>query len=77
CLDLQASTLFRHPKNPDKILKVEKIVLDRKKMKGAPQLFRIDNDPTSYVLNFPLAKELSHMEPSNIIWAELPFTEDV
>ena len=75
CLDLEASTLFRMKDDPERILEVRNPVLDRKKMKNAPPLFRIDKKSTTYVLNFELAKELSEGDISNLLVTELTFSD--
>ena len=77
CLDLEASALFRMKDDPERILEVRNPVLDRKKMKGAPPLFRIDKDSSTYVLNFELAKEFSEGDFSNLFVSELTFSDDV
>jgi hypothetical protein len=75
CLDFEASTLHRMKDDPERILEVLNPVLDRKKMKNAPPLFRIDKSSTTYVLNFELAKELSEGDISNLLVRELPFSD--
>jgi hypothetical protein len=76
CLDFEASTLQRGEENPERISEVLKHVLDRKKMKNAPPIFRVDKDPTTYVLNYELAKELSEGDFSNLLVTELTFSDD-
>ena len=76
CLDFEASTVARMEDDPETILDVYEHVLDRKKMKNAPPLFRVDKNPSTYVLNFELLKELSEGDFSNLIGTELTFSDD-
>ncbi|QDE65701.1 hypothetical protein BHS09_01015 [Myxococcus xanthus] len=75
CLDMGASDVQRETENPERIVEVLEPVLDRKKMKNAPPLFRIDEDPATYVLSFELAKEISEGDFSNLLVSELKFSD--
>jgi hypothetical protein len=48
-------------------------VLDRAKCKGAPQLFRVKEDPARYVIGVELAREIFDRKFTNVLWTELPF----
>lgn len=71
CLDLKASDILWDEDKPDKVLDVNKIVLSAKKLKNAPALFRIKEAPTSYIISFPLAKELHDGDYTNVYWDKL------
>ncbi|WP_240359410.1 imm11 family protein [Pyxidicoccus trucidator] len=76
CLDLKASDISWSTKNPKKILRVDEHVLDRAKMQDAPQLFRVDGDPSEYVLGRELAREIYDRKLTNILWTELRFSDE-
>lgn len=75
CLDFKASDIDWSDDTPDEILDVEEHVLDRKKMKEAPQFFRIDRDITSYVLGVELIREMKKRALTNVIVEELEFSD--
>jgi hypothetical protein len=77
CLDLKKSDIKWSDKKPDKIVRIREHVLDRKKMKDAPQLFRIDKEPTAYVVGVELAREIYDRDFSNVIWTELSLNDQV
>ncbi|WP_158501650.1 imm11 family protein [Vitiosangium sp. GDMCC 1.1324] len=74
CLDFKESIIEWDDEDPDEIIGIDKTVLDRKKMKDAPQFFRIDRAPSTYVLGLELAREFKARNFSNIFWAELPLS---
>lgn len=76
CLDLEASDISWSTKAPKKILRIRKYVLDRAKMQSAPQLFRVDGDPSEYVLGRELAREMYDRKLTNILWKELRFSDE-
>ncbi len=53
------------------ILKVEKLVLDSTKLRTAPDLFRIDRQPTRYVVSDRLGKTIAAQKPTNVFLHEL------
>jgi hypothetical protein len=75
CLDLKASKLLRDDDNPDEILSVTTPVLDKNKVKKAPQLFRMKYQPTNYVLGYDLAKDIHDRNLPNVIWRKLKFAD--
>lgn len=74
CLDFKESVIKWDDEAPDEIISIHKTVLDRKKMKDAPQFFRIDRAPTAYVVGLEVAREFKARNFSNIFWAELPLS---
>jgi hypothetical protein len=76
CLDFKASDIKWDTDNPKEIISIRKHVLDRKKVEKAPQLFRMDKDPTEYVVGEDLAGEMYDRDLTNIFWAELPFSDE-
>jgi hypothetical protein len=77
CLDLKKSEIEWDEDEPDEIIRIREHVLDRKKMKAAPQLFRIARDPTVYVVGVELAREIYDRDFSNVRWTELRFNDQV
>lgn len=75
CLDFKASGIAWDDEKPDEILDIEVHVLDRKKMKDAPQLFRVARDPHTYVIGLELARELKKRDLTNIVVEELEFSD--
>lgn len=75
CLDFQASEIVWGSKDATAVIRVNKHVLDRKKVQDAPQLFRVDKDPMAYVLRYELAKEISDRRFANIYWKELTLND--
>ncbi|MBZ4415085.1 imm11 family protein [Myxococcus sp. RHSTA-1-4] len=74
CLDMKESVIKWDDENPEEIIAIKEHVLDRKKVKDAPQFFRIDRDPAHYVVGLELAREFKARNFSNIFWAELPLS---
>ncbi|PTL83417.1 imm11 family protein [Vitiosangium sp. GDMCC 1.1324] len=77
CLDFKASSIVweDEAKQSGRIVSLQKRVLDRKKLENAPQLFRIDQAPDSYVVRLELAKEISALKLSNVFWSELDIND--
>jgi hypothetical protein len=75
CVDFQASDVRWSKKDPTKPSRIRAHVLDRKKVESAPQLFRVDHDPMTYVLRYELAKEISDRRFANVYWKELPLND--
>ncbi|MDI7216591.1 hypothetical protein QMN07_03530 [Leptospira santarosai] len=71
CLDLKASDILWDEDEPNEALDVHKPVLSKKKLKDAPPLFRIQENPAMYVINQPLAIEIYNIDYSNFFWDEL------
>lgn len=71
CLDLQRSDIEWDDEEPGEVLRINSYVLDREKLKNAPQLFRVDKDPSTYVVGAALAQELSDQKFTNVILTEL------
>jgi hypothetical protein len=76
CLDLERSDITLSSRDPAKILRIRRHVLDRDKMAGAPQLFRVAGDPSEYVIGRQLARDLYDRKLSNVFWSELPFGDE-
>jgi hypothetical protein len=77
CLDLKKSDIQWGKAEPDKVIRVREPVLDRAKMKDAPQLFRVAQEPTTYVVGVELAREIYDRDFTNVIWTELRFNDQV
>jgi hypothetical protein len=76
CLDLDKSDIEWDDEEPGEVMHLEEPVLDRKKMKGAPQLFRVDKDPSVYVIGRELAREIYDQKLTNVFWTELRFGDE-
>lgn len=74
CLDFKASDIDWSKQNPDEILFIETHVLDREKMKDAPQLFRVGRDTHTYVIGVELIREFKKRGLTNIVVRELHFS---
>lgn len=64
CLDLERSEITW---SDGEVVDVDVFVLDPKKLDGAPDLFRIQEDPRTYVISERLAKELLPLDPTNFL----------
>jgi hypothetical protein len=74
CLDLEESVIEWDKDEPDEIIGIDKMVLDRNKVKDAPQFFRVKESPSAYIVGLELAREFKARNFSNIFWAELPLS---
>jgi len=76
CLDLKKSRVMYSKKDPAKIVQVRDYVLDRKKVKDAPQLFRLEHSRATYVIGPALARAIqARKDITNVKWDELPFSD--
>lgn len=75
CLDFQASDIAWDKERPGEILDINQHVLERQKMKDAPQLFRVARDPHTYVIGLELAREMQKRGLTNVILKELKFSD--
>jgi hypothetical protein len=75
CLDLQKSTYDRDDDDPDMFFDVEPVI-DRTKVEGAPQLFRILQSTSDILLGYDLVGEIDDRDFSNFFWERLPFSDE-
>jgi hypothetical protein len=75
CLDERASGIKYSQSG--KPLTPRTLVLDRNKVKDAPQLFRVKQKPNEYVIGVELGREMFDLGLTNIIWARLPFSDEL
>jgi len=68
CLDQTASDVKRLG---TEVIRLRRIVLSPEKLKSAPHLFRIPEDPTVYVVSEPLVKAIEAGGFTNVIFDEL------
>ncbi|NVI97399.1 hypothetical protein HUW63_22570 [Myxococcus sp. AM001] len=68
CLDFQESQIEYLGQD---IVRIEERVLDPRKLKHAPDLFRIDRDTQRYVVSERLVDALEASDPTNILVTEL------
>jgi hypothetical protein len=67
CIDFKKSVIRYAKVEPTVIIAVDKLVLDGKKLKKAPDLFRIDRRPRMYVISEKLGSKLAALDPTNVI----------
>ena len=72
CLNLEASKIKYFK---DRVVSVDKFVLDPKKLANAPSLFRIKEDPTEYVINQQLANAIKEGKFTNVVLREIEQVE--
>jgi hypothetical protein len=75
CMDRKKSDIAWDDTNPKEIISVDSIVIDRRKIADAPELFRVQDDPTSYVIGFKLAQAMVAAKLTNVMWTKLPFND--
>lgn len=76
CLDLKKSKIEWSKDDPKELIHIHTHVVDRSKLKGLPQLFRLDLEPLTYLLQYDLAKECHDRDFSNLTWWKLPFSDE-
>ena len=73
CLDETASKVKYGPEGG--VTHVREYVLDQSKVKGAPQLFRVAQWPSQYIIGVELAREIYDRGFTNVLWTELRFSD--
>ncbi|MCP3137895.1 imm11 family protein [Pyxidicoccus xibeiensis] len=68
CLDLKQSEIIY---DDDEVVAVEKLVLSPEKLRAAPDIFRVKEDPHVYVLSHRLVDALRQLEPTNVYLTKL------
>lgn len=76
CLDLVASGVKYSTEDPTRIRRVERHVLDRRKMKDIPQLFRIAGDASEIAVGQELWKEIQARKFTNINAQQLRLNDE-
>ena len=71
CLDLARSEIQWSKEYPDKIIGIDRFVLDPKKLESAPDLFRIQLDLQEYVVSHRLIERLRPLQPTNLFLLKL------
>jgi len=71
CLDYARSDIDYYKGNKEKVLGVNRFVLDAEKLADEPALFRIKEDPTEYVISEKLYKQFQKEEFSNVVVREI------
>jgi hypothetical protein len=77
CLDKAKSEITYSDAQPKRVLDIAKYVLDRKKLEKAPELFRIGEQSTDYVVSSVLLDEWKKLKATNVVTEELPFGDEV
>lgn len=75
CLDEAASGVKYGPEGG--VVDIEELIFDRNKARDAPQLFRVKQRPTEYVIGYELGREMFNLKLTNIIWAKLRFSDEL
>lgn len=71
CIDFAKSEIEYSRREPSIIIGIDKVVLDPKKVENAPDLFRVDRDPSRYVISERLGRKLQPLDPTNLVVHEL------
>jgi hypothetical protein len=71
CLDLEASDILWDEKDSTRALAVNNAVLSEKKLKNAPALFRVREEPSWYIVSFDIAKPIHDGDYTNVYWTKL------
>jgi len=71
CIDLVRSDIKWSSEYPDEIIRIKRYVVDPKKLEGIPDLFRIQQDPTEYVVSHRLIERLRPLQPTNLFLLKL------
>lgn len=74
CLDEIASRVKHGSQGA--IVHVGEYVLDRAKVKEVPQLFRVAQWPSRYIIGLKLAQEIYDRNFTNVLWTELRFSDE-
>jgi hypothetical protein len=77
CLDKTKSDIAYSSKEPKRVIGILKYVLDPKKVEKAPELFRIGEQSTDYVVSSVLLDEWKKIKATNVVTEKLPFGEEV
>lgn len=77
CLDFEKSGVVFGKEDPDLVIRIKEYVLDRRKMNGAPQLFRIAKKPADIVFGPDLAKDVGAGKLTNVKGTKLRFNDEV
>ncbi|WP_020405097.1 imm11 family protein [Hahella ganghwensis] len=77
CLNYDESEIDYLDGDKDRIIGVDRFVLSRQKMASIPDLFRIKEDPSEYVISQRLLDALRSMdpEPTNLVVEEIEVSE--
>jgi hypothetical protein len=59
----------------DEVVGVDKYVFESQKLKNAPELFRVPEDPTEYFISETLAKAFQKKKFTNIFLSEIEISE--
>lgn len=74
CLDFKESDIAWDDDEPGEVLRIQEHVVDKKKAKKAPQLFRFHKDSNTYVIGLKLAEDMYEHDLTNIVWKRLRFS---
>ncbi|MFP2931995.1 imm11 family protein [Pyxidicoccus sp. 3LG] len=76
CLD-EAASGVKYGSQPDFVIGLDELVLDRNKVKDAPQLFRVKQKPAEYIIGVELGREMFNLGLTNIVWKKLRFADEL
>jgi len=74
CLDFKESDITWDDDEPGEVVSIREHVIDKKKAKKAPQLFRFHKDTSTYVIGAELAMDMYEHDLTNIVWTRLRFS---
>ncbi|NMO18351.1 hypothetical protein HPC49_34240 [Pyxidicoccus fallax] len=75
CLDIEAAGLIRGPEGS--IIKVRNYVVAPAKAASLPNLFRIQEDPMTYVIGAPLAEAIREKGFTNVLLKPMPLSQQL
>ena len=74
CLDFKKSDITWDEDEPGEVVRIRDYVVDKKKAKKAPQLFRFHKDSSTYVVGVELAEDMYEHDLTNVAWKRLRFS---
>jgi hypothetical protein len=74
CLDFKESDITWDEDEPGEVVRIRDYVVDKKKAKKAPQLFRFHKDSSTYVVGVELAEDMYERDLTNVAWKRLRFS---
>lgn len=74
CIDLDKSDILWDDGPGSEVLRVRKMVIDRKRGAMAPQLFRPEHRRVAYTMRYELMKDIKNAALLNVVWTKLEVT---
>lgn len=71
CVDLERSSVLWNDGPGSEVLEIRTFVIDRRRGRQAPQLFRPEHARSDYILRYELAVDIAAANLSNVVWTKL------